>query len=243
MNAGRQRRYVIATQVREAIGAGAVADVLTGRASPAGYQCLLCDTHGDARRDQTTVILLRQGPADILAYAHARCLPSQVITLAVIQARRAAAGYSEPPPAPSDVMLSWYGPYPALIADEPATPAMLTPDGTINLALAAWLNEGFAIAVPDTIPPHVTGWAVHLSGRCLRRITAPGGRWWWKADTAGQAVELPGPWIGAIRQHGAAAILVGDIGLADTAIGEEFTDAIHAAVTAGRVAYGPARDS
>jgi len=46
--------------------------VLTGRASPASYQCLLCDTHGDARRDQTTVILLQQGPADILAYTHAR---------------------------------------------------------------------------------------------------------------------------------------------------------------------------
>jgi hypothetical protein len=74
MNAGRQRRYVIATQVREVIGAGAAADVLTGRASLASYQCLLCDAHGEVGRDQTTVILLRQGPVDILAYAHARCL-------------------------------------------------------------------------------------------------------------------------------------------------------------------------
>jgi len=78
MNAGRQRRYVIATQVREVIGAGAAADVLIGRASPASYQCLLCDTHGEARTTRPTVILLRLGPADILAYTHARCLPSQV---------------------------------------------------------------------------------------------------------------------------------------------------------------------
>jgi len=61
-------------------------------------------------------------------------------------------------------MLGWSGPYLALIADEPATPAMLTPDGTVNLALAAGLNEGFAIAVPDTIP------RTSPDGRC----TCPG---------------------------------------------------------------------
>jgi hypothetical protein len=234
----KQRRYVIAAAVREAIGAGPAADVRAGRASPPRYQCLLCDQDGDARRTLTTVILLQEGPADLLAYAHARCLPSQVTTLAAVTAARTATGTPEPPPGPSDVMLGWYGPHAALIADEPATPAMLTPDGAINLALGTWLNEGFAVAVPNTIPPPLpSGWAVHVAGRSLRGVTAPGG-WWWQADTAGQAVQLPGEWVTAAHQHGTVAVLAGDIGLADAATGQEFTAAMHAAITAGRVAYG-----
>jgi hypothetical protein len=42
-------------------------------------------------------------------------------------------------------MLGWYGPHAALIADEPATPTMLTPDGAINLSLGTWLSNGFAV--------------------------------------------------------------------------------------------------
>jgi hypothetical protein len=78
---------------------------------------------------------------------------------------------------------------------------------------------------------------VHLAGRSLKGITAPGG-WWWQADTAGQAVELPGEWVATARQHGAVAVLAGDIGLAGAATGEQFGAAMDAAVTAGRVAYG-----
>lgn len=62
--------------VRDAIGGGAAADVHAGRASPARYQCVMCDGGGDARRDQTSVIVMRQDLGDILAYAHAR-VPAQ----------------------------------------------------------------------------------------------------------------------------------------------------------------------
>jgi hypothetical protein len=33
------------------------------------------------------------------------------------------------------VIPGWYGPYPALIADEAAVPVLLTADGAVNLAL------------------------------------------------------------------------------------------------------------
>jgi hypothetical protein len=239
---GRQQRlrYDMARAVRDAIGGGQAADVLAGRASPARYQCLMCDGDGDARREQTSVIVMQQGPADILGYAHARCLPSQVTTFEAVTAAREASGTPEPPPSPSDVILGWYGPYPALIADEPATPAMLTPDGPVNLALGTWLSEGFVIATPGAMPPQLpAGWSARLDGSTLLGITAPpDGGWWWRADAAGQAVTIPAEWAGAARQHGGVVILAGDIGLDDAGSSQESGDAMTAAIAAGRVACG-----
>jgi hypothetical protein len=236
----QRRRYNMSRAVRDAIGGGAAADVLAGRASPARYQCVMCDTEADARRDQTSVIVMRQGPADILAYAHASCLPSQVTTFEAVTAARQAAGTPEPPPTPSDVILGWYGPYPALIADEPAVPALLTADGPVNLSLGAWLSQGFTVATPDTIPPRLPdGWSARLAGSTLHGITSPpDGGWWWKTDTAGQAVRLPAEWTQVARQQGGVVILAGDIGLGDATTSQQFGDTITAAIAAGRVAYG-----
>jgi hypothetical protein len=233
-----RRRYVIAAQVQKAIGLGQAAAVLAGQAGPAAYQCLMCDRPGDATRDETTVIVMAEERADILAYAHATCAPSQVTTFAEVTAARQAALVSDTPPATPDVMLAWFGPYAALVADEPATPAMLTADGAVNLSLGTWLLKGFTVAAPGTAPPPAPGWAVHLRGRSLQGITAPGGGWWWQADTAGQAVELPSEWVAAARQHGAVAVLAGDLRLAGDSTQQQFTAALDTAIAAGRVAYG-----
>lgn len=237
---GQQRRYDMARQVRDAIGGGPAADVLAGRVGPARYQCVMCDRDGDARRDRTSVIVMRQGTADILSYAHARCLPSQVTTFEAVTAARETAGTPEPPPAPNGVIIGWYGMYPALIADEPAAPAMLTADGAVNLALGTWLSRGFTVAVPDTTPPQLpAGWSARLAGSTLRGITAPpDGGWWWAADAAGQAVQLPAEWTEAARERGAVVILAGDIGLDTARTDREFGDAMTSAIAGGRVAYG-----
>jgi hypothetical protein len=230
----RARRYVIGPQVRDLLGPGPAEQVLTGRAGPAAYSCLLCDRRGDAAREQTTVLIMAEDRGDILAYAHARCAASQVTTFAAVTAARQAHGTADPAPATPDILLAWCGPYAALVADEPATPVMLTGDGAVNLALATWLSQGFALAVADTVPPPLpAGWAVHLHGRTLHGITAPDG-WWWQADPSGQATELPAGWLGAARQLGAVAILAGEIGLDDNQLGP----ATDAAISAGKVAYG-----
>jgi hypothetical protein len=198
----------------------------------------MCDGDGDARRDRTSVVVMRQDRGDILTYAHASCLPSQVTTFEAVTAAREASATPDPGPAPTDVILGWYGPYPALIADEPAVPALLTADGAVNLALGTWLSQGFTVAAPDTIPPRLPdGWSARIAGSTLRGITCPpDGGWWWKTDTAGQAVRLPAEWTQAAREQGGVVILAGDIGLDDTS--RQFGDAITTAIAAGRVAYG-----
>ena len=81
--------------------------------------------------------------------------------------------------------------------------------------------------------------AGRLAGSTLHGITSPpDGGWWWKADAAGQAVQIPAEWAEAARARDGVVILAGDIGLDGAGTGREFGAAITSAVAAGRVAYG-----
>lgn len=140
----------------------------------------------------------------------------------------------ELPPGPSDLMLAWWGPYPALVADEPPL-AALVGDRALNLHLQTWLAQGFTTAHPDQAPPVVPGWTVRVRADALAAIGTPGGGAWWEADQAGLAVEIPFVWLGAARKLGKVAILAGDIGADRT---DDHAAAMDQAVRAGRVAVG-----
>jgi hypothetical protein len=151
------------------------------------------------------------------------------------------------PDGPTDLLVGWYGPYPALVADKPPTRVGVTgvlepATPAFDLDRRAWLSAGFTTASPDTQPPALPpGWRVQIRYGGLATVRVPGtvrvtgGDYWWQADEVGAAIELPEVWLAAAREHGAVALLIGDIGLD---LDDNYAAAMTRATAAGRIVVG-----
>ncbi|MCM2576569.1 hypothetical protein [Streptomyces meridianus] len=118
------RMLDVSDDVRAEIGDEEADRLLAGVNAPGHYDCTSCRTPGDTQQERTSTVLFVGDETAVLAFAHATCIPSQVVPVSEEQlqgAVRSITGDEGPlagPPAPAAAE-----PAPSVPATPPAGPA------------------------------------------------------------------------------------------------------------------------
>ncbi|AUY49252.1 hypothetical protein [Streptomyces sp. CB01881] len=76
------RMLDVSDEVRSEIGDDEADRLLGGAHAPDSYECTSCRTPGDSLQEPTSTVLFVGEETAVLAFAHARCIPSQVVPVA-----------------------------------------------------------------------------------------------------------------------------------------------------------------
>ncbi|MEU6971882.1 hypothetical protein AB0A71_29910 [Kitasatospora aureofaciens] len=96
------RMLDVSDEVRSEIGDDEADRLLGGDRAPDSYECTSCRTPGDTHAEPTSTVLFIGDETAVLAFAHARCIPSQVVPVAEEQLAGAVRSISQSqPPAPN----------------------------------------------------------------------------------------------------------------------------------------------
>lgn len=107
----------VSDDVRAEIGDAEADRLLAGENAPGSYDCTSCRTPGDTGQEPTSTVLFVGAETAVLAFAHASCIPSQVVSVSEEQlqgAVRTITGGDASVPAPAT-------------SPEPASPAAPPP--------------------------------------------------------------------------------------------------------------------
>lgn len=83
------RMLDVSDEVRAEIGDEEADRLLAGENAPGSYDCTSCRTPGDSEHERTSTVLFIGDETAVLAFAHATCLPSQVVQVTEEQLRGA----------------------------------------------------------------------------------------------------------------------------------------------------------
>lgn len=112
------RLLEVSDEVRAEIGDDEADNLLAGAHAPDSYDCTSCRTPGDSSREATSTVLFVGDETAVLAFAHSRCIPSQVVAVSEEQLAGAVRSISqsqpEATPAPTPA------PAPAPVAGQPS---------------------------------------------------------------------------------------------------------------------------
>ena len=113
----------VSDEVRAEIGDDEADRLLTGVTAPDRYDCTSCRAPGDVTMEQTATVLFVGEETAVLAFAHSRCIPSQVVPVAEEQLLGAVRSIGQPAggAAPGTPEQSPY-PYPAEFQPEFQSP-------------------------------------------------------------------------------------------------------------------------
>ncbi|MDH6134110.1 hypothetical protein P3T37_003512 [Kitasatospora sp. MAA4] len=89
------RMLDVSDEVRAEIGDDEADRLLGGAHAPDTYDCTSCRTPGDSIHEPTSTVLFVGDETAVLAFAHARCVPSQVVTLSEEQLLGAVRSISQ----------------------------------------------------------------------------------------------------------------------------------------------------
>ncbi|WP_405019803.1 hypothetical protein OHV05_26050 [Kitasatospora sp. NBC_00070] len=100
------RMLEVSDEVRAEIGDDEADSLLAGAHAPDSYDCTSCRTPGDSSREATSTVLFVADETAVLAFAHSRCIPSQVVPVSEEQLAGAVRSISQaqapaPVPAPA----------------------------------------------------------------------------------------------------------------------------------------------
>ena len=95
----------VSDDVRAEIGDEEADRLLAGENAPGSYDCTSCRTPGDSEQERTSTVLFVGDETAVLAFAHATCIPSQVVQVSEEQLQGAvrpspATSPARSPPAP-----------------------------------------------------------------------------------------------------------------------------------------------
>ena len=205
-------RIHLADPVRDLLGAEQVAAVLDGRAGSPVYQCVTCRRDGDSRTEDTSGILwVGADDAVILAWAHARCAPSEIRPREELTAPGAAAAAHAVPPRPDTTFASLAdltGGHTPTITIMPGTDTttVLADGHTHSAQLDLLRNHGFtALDLASRVqPPGPTGWTVRVDRGHLVSIGSSTVRWW----TATEPTPMPQQWRATARTQRQALVMI-----------------------------------
>ncbi|MFF9646978.1 hypothetical protein [Kitasatospora aureofaciens] len=124
------RMLDVSDEVRSEIGDDEADRLLGGDRAPDSYECTSCRTPGDTHAEPTSTVLFIGDETAVLAFAHARCIPSQVVPVAEEQLAGAVRSISQSQPATPNLTAP---------APNPTAPA---PDFTVP-------NHDFALPAQD----------------------------------------------------------------------------------------------
>jgi hypothetical protein len=89
-----QRMIDVSDEVRAEIGDDEADRLLQGVTAPDRYDCTSCRAPGDVTQDPTATVLFVGEETAVLAFAHSRCIPSQVVEVAEEQLQGAVRSIS-----------------------------------------------------------------------------------------------------------------------------------------------------
>ncbi|MGP3953983.1 hypothetical protein [Streptomyces sp. 7N604] len=98
------RMLDVSDDVRAEIGDDEADRLIAGENAPGSYDCTSCRTPGDTEQERTSTVLFVGEETAVLAFAHASCIPSQVVTVSEEQlqgAVRSITGEAGPGAGPS----------------------------------------------------------------------------------------------------------------------------------------------
>ncbi|MGC3000280.1 hypothetical protein ACPF8X_18440 [Streptomyces sp. G35A] len=223
------RMLDVSDEVRAEIGDEEADRLLAGDSAPGGYDCTSCRTPGDPEQERTSTVLFIGDETAVLAFAHATCLPSQVVQVTEEQlqgAVRAIGGDTEAP-APEQVtpeqavlgvtsglVLIAGELHPALVVEPTAPvarPGALGGDDFLPLLI----EQGFMpLTELSAVPPVLHGWSVLLAAGQLHAVLQPnpnGGRpvAWWQAH---QPLQVTEGWRSAATKHQQVLMFAAPVG-------------------------------
>ncbi|MFE4974824.1 hypothetical protein ACFRAR_22305 [Kitasatospora sp. NPDC056651] len=117
----------VSDEVRSEIGDDEADRLLGGDRAPDGYECTSCRTPGDTHLEPTSTVLFVGEETAVLAFAHARCIPSQVVPVSEEQLAGAVRSISQSHTGAPDLAVPT-APAPAQPVPAPAPAAPAVPD-------------------------------------------------------------------------------------------------------------------
>ncbi|MEC4020875.1 hypothetical protein [Streptomyces sp. H27-D2] len=195
------RMLDVSDDVRAEIGEEEAERLLAGQNAPGSYDCTSCRTPGDTDQERTSTVLFVGEETAVLAFAHATCIPSQVVPVSEEQLQGAVrsitgeepAGSGGPVQAPAGTAGIDAAPRQAvlgvtcgllLIEDELRPAVVVEPTGPIarpgsdgpdDVFLALLLEQGFhQVGNLGQPPAPVPGWSVLLAMGQLHAVLQPG---------------------------------------------------------------------
>ncbi|MFB7335573.1 hypothetical protein FNH09_43610 [Streptomyces adustus] len=212
------RMLDVSDEVRAEIGDEEADRLLAGENAPGSYDCTSCRTPGDSEHERTSTVLFIGDETAVLAFAHAGCLPSQVVQVTEEQLQGAVrsiggtAGGDQQQAMPEQAVLGVTSGlvliagelHPALVV-EPTAP--IVRPGSTDIGddfLPLLIEQGFMPLIELTeVPPVLHGWSVLLAAGQLHAVLQPGANGgqpvaWWQAH---QPLQVTDSWRAAANKH------------------------------------------
>ncbi|MFI9807116.1 hypothetical protein ACIHEJ_22595 [Streptomyces sp. NPDC052301] len=227
------RMLDVSDAVRAEIGDEEADRLLAGENALGSYDCTSCRTPGDSEQERTSTVLFVGDETAVLAFAHASCLPSQVVQVTEEQLQgavrsiggtggdMAAAGQPQqtvPEQAvlgvTSGLVLIEGELHPALVV-EPTSPVVRPGSlGTGDDFLPLLIEQGFMPVIElASVPPVLHGWSVLLAVGQLHAVLQPsaGGQpvAWWQAH---QPLQVTDSWRAAANKHQQVLMFAAPVG-------------------------------
>jgi hypothetical protein len=137
----------VSDEVRSEIGDDEADRLLGGNHAPETYECTSCRTPGDTLMEPTSTVLFIGDETAVLAFAHSRCIPSQVVPVSEEQLLGAVASISQAQggvPAQGPATVTPQHPLATPVADAPA-PAPLPDPTTAGQAAVLGITCGLVL--------------------------------------------------------------------------------------------------
>ncbi|MFD7923960.1 hypothetical protein ACFV3R_32740 [Streptomyces sp. NPDC059740] len=231
------RMLDVSDDVRAEIGDEEADRLLAGENAPGSYDCTSCRTPGDSDKERTSTVLFVGEETAVLAFAHAACIPSQVVPVAEEQLKgavRSLAGEEgeAPPPAAQSADIPLADPRQAtlgitcglvLVENELRPALVVEPSGAIvrpgssateDEFLDLLTEQGFA-PVDDmaVLPGGNEGWSVLLAVGRLHAVLQPTPEGtqtaWWQAH---QPLAVTDGWRAAANRTGIVLVYAAPAG-------------------------------
>ncbi|MEV6588674.1 hypothetical protein [Streptomyces acidicola] len=221
------RMLDVSDDVRAEIGDEEADRLLAGENAPGSYDCTSCRTPGDSEQERTSTVLFIGDETAVLAFAHATCLPSQVVQVTEEQLQGAVRSISADGGAakavPEQAVLGVTSGlvlingelHPALVVEPTAPIARPGTTTTGDDFLPLLIEQGFMPLIEiGSVPSVLHGWSVLLAMGQLHAILQPGADGgqpvaWWQAH---QALQVADSWRAAANKHQQVLLFAAPVG-------------------------------
>lgn len=224
------RMLDVSDEVRAEIGDEEADRLLAGETAPGSYDCTSCRTPGDSAQERTSTVLFIGDETAVLAFAHAGCLPSQVVQVTEEQLRGAVKSITgdtvdlEPDKmvpeqavlgVTSGLVLIGGELHPALVVEPTGPIARPGTTGTGDDFLPLLIEQGFMpLTDLSAVPPVLHGWSVLLAVGQLHAVLQPGSHGgqpvaWWQAH---QPLQVTEGWRAAANKHQQVLMFAAPVG-------------------------------
>ncbi len=246
------RMLDVSDDVRAEIGDEEADRLLAGENAPGSYDCTSCRTQGDSEQERTSTVLFIGDETAVLAFAHATCLPSQVVQVTEEQlqgAVRSITGDERPSEAlpeqavlgvTSGLILLGGELHPALVVEPTGRIARPgTTGGGGDDFLPLLIEQGFMpVSRLTEVPPVLHGWSVLLAMGQLHAVLQPSSSGgspvaWWQAH---QPLQVTDSWRAAANKHQQVLLFAAPVGSIGRQPREDLLrDALDKAAVGGRL--------